>query len=565
MTSTFQERLAEHLAQLAEQLADDGWTEESAQLEVVARSLEQETTPGERPPVRLKAADAIDSERLTQLASLYAERGEESAALDCLELAKRKTPHHAPVYKIAGRLLLQRREWQQAAEALRTAQRYNPFDRETADLLARAEYELMDFVAALQANIDAFLLLRDDHSPEAGRLRMRIRTLKRALRWQGRDLVGLFRERRARLMDTFDRLQWEHDQLLGGRGPLGNTTMLDAAPQRDTRARLDLARRLQQIEMWSHLPDEALFHLTRAVHEVQLTADAKLFTYGDAGRDLYFLEEGALELERPTPYGRFVLHRVAPGELLGEINFVSPGGRTTTARTGANSRLLCIDADALDALIEEQAALGVQLYSRFWHSLAQKLRMANSRLVSLYTNLYGERAPESRRDTQATERSEQVEVTLDEKVNVLREQGLSRSDLLTLATFSRELRFPSGNYVFREGDPGREMYVVLEGRVRISRIFPDGGEEALAVFGRGAFFGEIALIDGQPRSADARAHEGPATVLVLDQSTISEVLSMDPAAALDFLRLLLRLLASRLREIDEKLVMWRILTGPEAP
>jgi CRP-like cAMP-binding protein len=108
------------------------------------------------------------------------------------------------------------------------------------------------------------------------------------------------------------------------------------------------------------------------------------------------------------------------------------------------------------------------------------------------------------------------------------------------------------------------MYVVLDGRVRIGKFIPGGGEEALAILERGDFFGELSLIDGQPRSADARAHGGPVTVLALDQPTVHEVLAMDPQASLDFLQLLCRLVAKRLREIDEKVIGWRILAGESA-
>jgi CRP-like cAMP-binding protein len=98
----------------------------------------------------------------------------------------------------------------------------------------------------------------------------------------------------------------------------------------------------------------------------------------------------------------------------------------------------------------------------------------------------------------------------------------------------------------------------------ICKYIPGGGEEALAILDRGDFFGEMALLDGEPRSADARAYGGALTVLALDQATVREVLGLDPDAALDFLRLLCRLLADRLREIDEKVIGWRILAGPRS-
>ncbi len=105
------------------------------------------------------------------------------------------------------------------------------------------------------------------------------------------------------------------------------------------------------------------------------------------------------------------------------------------------------------------------------------------------------------------------------------------------------------------------MYVVLEGRVLITKYIPGAGEEALAILERGDFFGEMSLIDGELRSADARAHGGPLTVLAIDQGTIQEMLALDPQASLDFMKLLCRLVAKRLREIDEKVIGWRILSG----
>ena len=75
------------------------------------------------------------------------------------------------------------------------------------------------------------------------------------------------------------------------------------------------------------------------------------------------------------------------------------------------------------------------------------------------------------------------------------------------------------------------MYVVVEGRVLISKYIPGAGEEALALLERGDFFGEMSLIDGDPRSADARADGDAVTVLALDQATIRELLILDPAAS----------------------------------
>src|SRR5690349_625536 len=69
-----------------------------------------------------------------------------------------------------------------------------------------------------------------------------------------------------------------------------------------------------------------------------------------------------------------------------------------------------------------------------------------------------------------------------------------------------EERFAAGERIFAEGDKGEKLYLVAEGVVRVSTQV-SGGEEALAVLRPGTYFGEMSLIDDQPRSADAYAQE----------------------------------------------------------
>ena len=123
-----------------------------------------------------------------------------------------------------------------------------------------------------------------------------------------------------------------------------------------------------------------------------------------------------------------------------------------------------------------------------------------------------------------------------------------------------EQTFEDGDCIVAEGSHGRAMYIVAEGRVRIVKS-THSGDVTFGYIERGDFFGEMSLIDGEPRSADARAHGGPLTVLALDQGTVREILAMDPHAAVEFLQLLCRLVAGRLREIDEKVIGWRIMSG----
>ena len=508
--------------------------------------------------------NAIDAAHFLGLAHLYAEKGENARAAECLEIAKAKSLATPSTHKLHGRLLFRRKDFDSAVDELTQALRYNPFDREVSELLGRTEYERKQYEAALRATVHAFLLINEGDNEGVERLRRRIQTLKQILGWGNRELGQVFRERQEHLRTAFDRLEWHRERFLEESGLTSLDSFAAAAPaaaaRREGRGQLEMAARLRRLKPWAHFSDEQIFRMTHAVEEEVHDTGSLIFAHRAKGRDLYLLESGEVTLQRTTGYGTFILGSVLPGELFGEPGFVAGHESGCDAVATLPCQVLRLDADAMDPLLEEMPDLGVQLFWTLWHSLARKLRATNEQLKSFFS---AEAAPESflRLRKQPSGAAASIKVEETDKIRLFREQGISRKELITLAAFSKEKRFAAGASIFQEGDGGAEMYVILEGRALISKFIPGAGEEALAILERGDFFGEMSLIDGEPRSADARAYSGPLTVLALDQSTVHEVLSMDPEAALEFLQLLCRLIASRLREIDEKVISWRIMSG----
>jgi CRP/FNR family cyclic AMP-dependent transcriptional regulator len=135
--------------------------------------------------------------------------------------------------------------------------------------------------------------------------------------------------------------------------------------------------------------------------------------------------------------------------------------------------------------------------------------------------------------------------------------GLSEALLLRLARSGAVLDVKRNDFVFREGDSGDKVYLVLEGAIRISRTVPGMGEEALAILKPGSAFGEMSLIDGSPRSADARGHEASRLYVVAKQE-MERLMFVDRTLAVDLLWKMVRILSDRLRQTNDKMTFLSI-------
>ncbi|MBK9069849.1 MAG: cyclic nucleotide-binding domain-containing protein [Myxococcales bacterium] len=124
--------------------------------------------------------------------------------------------------------------------------------------------------------------------------------------------------------------------------------------------------------------------------------------------------------------------------------------------------------------------------------------------------------------------------------------------LRRLITIGQEEVIRSGATIFSEGDAGDKFYLVLAGGVRISRVVPGMGEEALAVLREGAYFGEMSLIDDAPRSATALCHEA-GKLFVLHRKDIEDLLFVDRDLAYELLWSFVRTLSRRLRATNDKM------------
>lgn len=134
---------------------------------------------------------------------------------------------------------------------------------------------------------------------------------------------------------------------------------------------------------------------------------------------------------------------------------------------------------------------------------------------------------------------------------------LREADLRALASHGRVHSYASGAVMFQEGGPGDSLHIVVEGNVRIAVTSPSGVEAIVAMLGPGEFVGDLALLDGLPRSASAIASQATKT-LVVTRTDFTQWLSDRPRAALA----LLEAISLRIRRTDEQLADLSFLDLP---
>jgi CRP/FNR family cyclic AMP-dependent transcriptional regulator len=131
-------------------------------------------------------------------------------------------------------------------------------------------------------------------------------------------------------------------------------------------------------------------------------------------------------------------------------------------------------------------------------------------------------------------------------------KDLDDGELARVAEVCRTQEFVSGEYIFREGEAGSRLYLIVSGDVRISRVVPGSGEEALAVLKPGALFGEMSVFDRSERSTDAISNGGT-KVLTISRSDFELLLDFNRDIAYKVLWSVARLLAGRLRATNDSL------------
>ena len=240
------------------------------------------------------------------------------------------------------------------------------------------------------------------------------------------------------------------------------------------------------------LDSAALINLEAELETVQLAAGETLFRQGDSGDGMYVLTRGRLGVRINHPDGtETVVDELVPEVSVGEMALLTGQARAATVYALDSAELVRLSKAGFDRLVAK--------YPTAMQALAHTIlpRLQRTQLAGILTDLFG---------------------------------PLDTAALHDLQAALVWLRLPGGTTLFRQGDQGDALYIVVNGCLRIV-LEQDGGERVLGEARRGASVGEFALLTGEPRSATVYASRDT-DVVKLAQADFIRVLEHYPRAAI---------------------------------
>lgn len=495
--------------------------------------------------------------RLVGLASWLLRRDRLDRAAELLDLAERLAPELIRLRVERGRLATLRGDTAAAIAELRRAREVDPFDEDIAELLAGLLEQAGERTSAAECLADAELLGAGVDEERAADIRARLESVLAGEAEPDRARQALLARRAARLEELELEACTEAEAVEPDRSATGGAAGGVAAPRGSVLDKLDAGQ---------------LASLEAILERVTKDAGEVVFEEGQESEDVFLVESGVVRIQRQTPFGTQQLGTVAAGGLFGEINFIDGRSRSADAVVAEPAVLLRLPNDRLAELFESDARLAARFLRDFWRGLAAKIREGNELMKTFFeeegtkpgeqpTGVDGDTASAEKAPERTRSGGRKAGVGAREKAGLLHERGMTSDQLTALAALATARDFEVEDAIFREGDEGEALYVVLDGKVRISKHIPGVGEEALAILERGDFFGEMAVVSREARSASAIAHAPGTTVLRFNQRHVERLLEEDVEAARPFLEELCRLLSARLREINDKIVQWRMMSG----
>ena len=508
---------------------------------------------------REREREDLMAQRYLSMATLFYSRHQYLNAVELLELSKFKNENNSKTRYLLGKIFYEQGDGKRALEEFLKARELDPFYEDIYKHLGNLFYELREFDKALEAFIDAYILSGGQDVAKSSYYQRQIRLLLNELNVDDKNYYHrLFSEKKEYFQTLANSLSVSKNAAFesGGEG-LEHIFLKLRELEKAQQSSLNLAVELKKLPVMQGFSDDEVLQIARICSERAVKQNEVIFREEDLTEGIYLIHSGSVRIVKNTPFGEQSLALLGKGEFFGEMDFIDSLRCSADAIASEDSVLFSMSKVKLEEMFISRRHVAVQFYWHFWKTLSLRIREANELLKSFFIEAS---KAETRKSEAGGTAGELTTMDLEKKMAVLKEKGLSSKELRLLAAFSSEEMYKGGQTIFLEGERGEKLYIILDGQVRISKFIPGVGEEALAILERGDFFGEMALIDRAPRSADARAHTA-VTVLPIESKLLTDILSKDVDSSYQFLYILSKILSRRLREINHKVYQWRMMSG----
>jgi CRP-like cAMP-binding protein/ATP/ADP translocase/HEAT repeat protein len=323
----------------------------------------------------------------------------------------------------------------------------------------------------------------------------------------------------------------------------------DTADDQMLRERMKRMQMLKGVALFEGFKGKDLLSIVRILHEVEVPQGELVFQEKALGDSLYLVREGRAGVYR----GDMRIDERGAGDHFGQTAVLTRRLRTATIRAETDLRLLRLDSSDFYETMFERTELAMEMMR--WLSRKLRTSMGNQGQVangSLEASSLKVAAAIDTTEPLVPQKSKELEPeqihnqTILRRVLVLQKielfAHLSQDDFVRLAHRVEEVIYEPGEIICRLNEHGDTMFGIIEGSIRVHR-----GDDTLAVLGVGQCFGEMAIIDSGPRSADCTAVEHTVLLRLGRHQVFSFCFQQ-----IDALKGMMKVLADRLREIPSQ-------------
>lgn len=262
----------------------------------------------------------------------------------------------------------------------------------------------------------------------------------------------------------------------------------------------EIVRLLARVDLVADLDAAEQRQLARLLHPFACEAGEPLFRQGAAPSGLYFLAEGQVVVSaRRFGAEEVTLSELGPGATVGELSLIDRQPRSASARALTDVRGYSLDNRSFDGMRAYLQPSALKLIRRLARTLADQLRRLNAQIAGDPGGA-GWPAPAPLQGPPLGP----AELPWLRIMPVF--APFTDAELAELAAAMILIEAPRGSILQREGDAGDRILVLVRGAVEV-RAGPAERSERLAILGPGQIFGQVALLDGRPRSATCLVRE----------------------------------------------------------